>query len=265
MNDLLINPKTKLAIKAYLKEPIHALLLVGRKGIGLGTLATAIAKQIAKQNVVIVRPKLHKTQKTENINTEDIRELAKITQTKRNEALVIVVDDAEKMTAGAPEAFLKSLEEPVSQVYYILTSHSTNNLPTTILSRVQIIEVLPSNTESLTKDIKLKIKQRQIEFIANGLPAEVCRLRDDEIYFRTKAKLYEDAKKYLNASVYEKLIYIPNFKNREEALEFLFIVSKLAQMKSTNPKTLAVLSDVIDNLSHNGNIKAQLTYLATNW
>lgn len=265
MDNLTINTKTKSAIKTYLKEPTHALLLVGQQGVGLGTIAKEIARNIAKQNVVIVSPKLHKTQKTTNINTEDIRELSSITQTRRKEPLVIVIDEAEKMTIGAPEAFLKSLEEPVEQVFYILTSHNTSNLPATILSRVQTIEVLPCNIEKITENIKPQIKKRQIDFISNGLPAEASRLMNDEIYFRTKSKLYEDAKKYLSGNVYEKLAVVPTFKNREEAINFLLVVSKLAQIKLSKPKSLQVLGEVLDNLSQNGNTKAQLTYLATNW
>lgn len=265
MNNLLINPKTKLLVDAYLKEPTHALLLVGEKGVGLGSLAKELAKSVAGSNVIIISPKLHKTQKTANINTEDIRDLAKITQTRRSEPLAIVIDEAEKMTVGAPETFLKALEEPVEKVYYILTSHNTGNLPKTILSRAQTIEVLPSSTKSIISTINPQLKQRQIEFIADGLPAEIQRLSVDNEYFEKKVKLYEQAKMYLGGGVYEKLTAVPKFKNREDAIEFLLAVSKLAQIKPKSSRSLEVLSDVIDNLSRNGNVKAQLTYLATNW
>lgn len=265
MNNLLINPQTKLHLEAYLKEPTHALLLTGQKGVGLGSLAKTLASKIAGKEVVIIEPKLHKTQKTANINVDDIRDLAQITRTRRQEPLVVVIDEIERMTAGAPEAFLKALEEPVSQVFYILTSHHIGNLPKTILSRVQKIEVLPTDTSKLTSVIKPHIKQRQIEFIAQGLPAEIQRLSDDELYFREKTRIFEQAKNYLKSGTYEKLMVIPKMKTREEAIEFLLAVSKLVQIKPLNSKSLTVLSDVIDNLNHNGNIKAQLTYLATNW
>lgn len=265
MDNLLINPKTKTLIEAYAKDPIHALILTGQKGVGLRSLAKALAKKIADQNVVVIEPKLHKTQKTANINTEDIRGLAQFTQTRRKEPLVIMIDDADKMTFDAPVAFLKALEEPVAQVYYILTSHNTNRLPSTILSRSQIIEVLPSDTGYIISDIKPQLKQRQVEFIANGLPAEIQRLSEDDVYFRAKSRLYEQAKAYLSGGIYEKLITIPKLKTREEAIDFLLVVSRLAQMKSQNAKSLETLSTAIDNLSQNGNIKAQLTYLATNW
>lgn len=263
--NLLINPQTKLHLRAYLKKPTHALLLTGQKGVGLGSLAKALATEVAGSQIIIIEPKLHKTQKTANINVKDIRDLAQMTRTRRSEPLVIVIDEIEKMTAGAPEAFLKALEEPVSQVFYILTSHHIGNLPKTVLSRVQKIEVLPTSTVKLTSTIIPQTKQRQIEFIANGLPAEIQRLSGDELYFREKARLFEQAKTYLNSSTYEKLMIVPKMKNREATLDFLFAVSKLVQTKPISPKTLAVLSQVIDNISQNGNIKAQLTYLATNW
>ena len=265
MDNLLINPKTRGLIDAYFKEPTHALLLVGQKGVGLGSIAKAMASKIAEQNVVLIKPKLHKSQKTANINTEDIRNLSQFTRTRRNDPLVIVIDEAEKMTTGSPEAFLKALEEPVKQIFYILTSHNTSNLPKTILSRSQIIEVLPTATDSLAGMIKPQIKQRQIEFIASGLPAEIQRLSVSDEYFREKSRLFRQAKEYLSGGIYEKLCVIPKLKTRDEAIDFLLVVSKLAQIKPSNPKGMEVLSTVIDSLSQNGNIKAQLTYLATNW
>lgn len=265
MNELLINPRTQLAVDAYLREPTHALLLVGQHGVGLSRLASVLAKKVSGKSIVTISPKLHKSQKTANINTGDIRDLTQITHTRRKDPLVIIIDEAEKMTAGAPEAFLKALEEPVEQIYYILTSHDTSNLPKTILSRSQVIDVLPSDTTSLVGNIKPHLKQRQIEFIANGLPAEIQRLSDDDAYFRSKAKLFEQAKNYLSGGVYEKLAVVPKLKTRDDAIEFLLAVSRLARMKPVNPKGLTVLSDVLDNLSRNGNVKAQMTYLATNW
>lgn len=265
MDNLVINPKTRLAIEAYFREPTHALLLVGQRGVGLGTLAKELAKRVANREVVIIEPKLHKTQKTANINTDDIRELVKVTQTRRKEPLVIVLDEAEKMTAGAPETFLKALEEPVDNVYYILTSHDTSNLPKTILSRAQIIEVMPGDTSKLISEIKPALKQKQIEFIAKGLPAEIQCLSSSDVYFREKSLLYKDAKAYISGDVYQKLLIIPKFKSREEAIDFLLIVSRLAQISPPAAKSLEVLNEVIDNLAKNGNIKAQLTYLATNW
>jgi len=265
MENLLINPKSKNQLGAYLNEPTHALLLTGQKGVGLGTIAKALAKQIAGAEVVVVVPKLHKSQKTANINTDDIRALREFTRAQRTVPLAIVIDEAETMTNDAPGALLKNLEEPSSNIHFILTSHNTSNLPETITSRVQNIEILPVHAENIISDIKPQLKQRQIEFMAGNLPAEIHRLSEDELYFRSQARLFEQAKEFILANTYERLRLVSKFKLREETLEFLVVLSHLTQIKPSKSKSLETLSAVIDNLNQNGNVKAQLTYLATSY
>lgn len=52
---------------------------------------------------------------------------------------VFIIDDAEKMTAGAANSLLKFYEEPVPGMTIILTTTAKNQLLPTILSRAQVI------------------------------------------------------------------------------------------------------------------------------
>jgi DNA polymerase III subunit delta' len=56
---------------------------------------------------------------------------------------VFVLDDAERMTGEAPQAFLKTLEEPPARTVIILVLPGVRALPATVLSRCQIVRFQP--------------------------------------------------------------------------------------------------------------------------
>jgi DNA polymerase III gamma/tau subunit len=56
---------------------------------------------------------------------------------------VFVLDDADRMTGEAPQAFLKTLEEPPARTIMILVLASTRAVPATMLSRCQIVRFPP--------------------------------------------------------------------------------------------------------------------------
>ncbi len=57
---------------------------------------------------------------------------------------VFVLDDAERMTGEAPQAFLKTLEEPPAGTVMILVLAGVRALPATVLSRCQIVRFRPA-------------------------------------------------------------------------------------------------------------------------
>lgn len=268
INQLILNPKSREFLDAYLKQPTHTLLLTGMKGMGLTTVAKVLAHEIAGMDVVIIEPTLHAQQKTANINVSDVKSIQKVLQNKRRAPLVVIMDEADKMTATTPETLLKLLEEPVENVYFILITHNMFNIPSTIISRSQIIHFLPADCNELTEKIKPVTKKSQIEFMAKGLPAETVRLLEDEEYFRTKARLFEDVKKFINSTTYERLISVSKLKDRLQVVDFINTLSKVTTLmvaKTGKVESLKLLSDVLERVVKNGNIKAQLTYLAINY
>jgi DNA polymerase III subunit delta' len=56
---------------------------------------------------------------------------------------IVVVDDAERMTGEAPQAFLKTLEEPPARTVMVLVLARPRALPATVLSRCQIVRFAP--------------------------------------------------------------------------------------------------------------------------
>jgi len=56
---------------------------------------------------------------------------------------VLVLDEAERMTGEAPQAFLKFLEEPPPETVVILILPRTRAVPATVISRCQIVRFAP--------------------------------------------------------------------------------------------------------------------------
>jgi len=85
------------------------------------------------------------------LRIEAIRELERLAALKPAEAAwkVFVVDEAEKMTAATPQAFLKTLEEPPARTVIILILSQLRALPATVLSRCQVVRFRPRATEGV--------------------------------------------------------------------------------------------------------------------
>ena len=281
-SDLILHPVSQRQLKNYLNKPAHALLLTGENGVGLCTIAKTLAKEIASTSVAFIEPTFHDKQKTRIINADDMRDLFELTRAKRASNFVILIDDADLSAAGVFERILKLLEEPIANIFYILTSHQPERLPATIRSRTQTIEILPPPESSLEKlfekDTKPKptaAKLNQIKFLGQRKPAEITRLLTNEEYFRERATVMNMAKSFVQGRSIDRLKIVAEVSAgkdaRNAAIELTKSVSQLLLLtmpRSHNQKiasmNLETVSTIIDNLHQNGNVRAQLTNLALN-
>jgi DNA polymerase III, delta subunit len=74
-----------------------------------------------------------------------IRRLERLAALKPFEAgwKVFILDQADRMTAATPQAFLKTLEEPTARTVIILILEQVRSLPATVLSRCQLVRFRP--------------------------------------------------------------------------------------------------------------------------
>jgi len=88
---------------------------------------------------------LEKDPDSKNISVEEVRNLIKklSSRTFFGNYKISIISGADQLSLGAANALLKTLEEPTPNTIIILTAGSINNLPKTILSRVQKIKFLP--------------------------------------------------------------------------------------------------------------------------
>lgn len=263
MDKLFLHTSTRLFLQSFFNNPPQALLLEGREGVGLLTIAQTMAK--GEVRLVVSDP----SGKSTGISIERIRELYIQTRTKSPSLQTIIIDNADKMSLGAQAAFLKLLEEPNNSTYFILTTHALSRLLPTIRSRTQYCHVQPiPPAQSIDFIMRLgvedKAKLSQLQFLASGLPAELTRLIKDSVYFQKRAAFINDARAFVTSSSYQKLKIIHQYKNdRESVLQLLnSIIAILHYTLETKPqekliRELLMMLELREKIASNQNITLQ--------
>jgi hypothetical protein len=128
----------------------HAYAFVGPVGSGRFTTALAFASELLRADATRGHPDLHVIAPTppesnpkgaRAIRIGAIRELERRASLKPALAArrVLIVDEADRMTGEAPQAFLKFLEEPPAATVVVLVLPRVRALPATVISRCQIV------------------------------------------------------------------------------------------------------------------------------
>jgi len=166
------------------------------------------------------------------VKINDVRDLNSFTSKTFSKKTAVVIKRIDLAFVAALNAFLKNLEEPQTNLYYILTASSVHQLLPTIVSRCQIIRV--RSNSNLDKD--------QIKRVRN----------------------------FLELSSVEKFMYVKKIKERKEATKFIEQLSiKLHQnlledksAMSKNAKLLRKTQRVAYRLNANTNVSLQLSSFA---
>ncbi len=223
--ELILHPSARNSVDVIKQNGMpQALLLTGPSGVGLKTIALEICGNNLPE---IISPMLKtKTSTIPTIGIDTIRELYESTRTKSDKKQYVLIDDADAMSLGAQNSFLKLLEEPNPSTYFILTSHRNELLLPTIRSRLQamhIPEAMPQQIDSIIRTLVVdEGTKKQIQFIARGLPAEALRLVNNKKYFELAAKHTVVAKKLIESSPDDMLADIIKLPaNRAEQLSIV--------------------------------------------
>lgn len=277
LGELVLHPQSKKLADLIANNLPHGLIVDGPTGVGVLTTARAIAEQ-AGASIFVIEPK--KKLKGEfvvdaaegSVIIEDIRRLYEQTRTTQSGKHVYIIDTGEKsMTHGAQNAFLKLLEEPHSDLHFIIATHRFDQLLPTIVSRSQRLSlqsVTPGQTMGLINDLSVSddTKRARLAFVGRGLPALIRRLVQDDSLYETRVEIMRDAKAMLGENVYEKMTIIHRYReNRANTLTLLDDMNYQLKtvLKSTPDKRfvasidrhLAIRAQVVAG----GNIRLHLT------
>lgn len=181
----------------------HAYIISGPFGSGKKMIADIFAKALCCEgenppcescqschmadsgnNPDIIYPK---PAKTKTLGVDDIREqVIKPSNIKPYmfKYKVFIIDDADKMTVEAQNAFLKTLEEPSGFSVFILLAEDTDNFLQTILSRCVLLRTTPVETEKiknilLSRGVGESAAEVAAEY-ARGSVGEALLLAEDE-------------------------------------------------------------------------------------
>ncbi|MGL4791617.1 MAG: ATP-binding protein [Anaerotignaceae bacterium] len=183
----------------------HAYIITGQSGSGKKLMANTFAKALQCENstgcgvcgscrtfdsgnnpdIFYVKPT-----KTKAIGADDIREqiLKKIEiKQYKHKYKIFIIDNADKMSVTAQNAFLKTLEEPPSYGIFLLLAESIDLFLPTILSRCVVLKINPLGNETvrlfLEKEKGLSV-ENSIFFseYAYGSIGKAIKLWEDETF-----------------------------------------------------------------------------------
>lgn len=286
--ELVFNPLTETAISDYLRNPAQSLLIEGAEGSGKGTLCIYLGAEVLKipESKLTSYPYYLHIETLENtISIDSIRRAQQFmllkTLGKNNIRRVLVVDQAERMTIEAQNAFLKLLEEPPKDTIIILSVINAMTLLPTIRSRTQTIHIrMP-----VFADLQTYFSQRgfsvkdiiRAHHISEGRMGLMKSILDDENNHPLLLRI-ETAKHLLKANTYDRLKRVDELsKNKTEAaplLQALALVcraalveaSKKAQVKNVKRwhHSLEIINDAETAIKMNPNMKLFMTDLLLN-
>lgn len=167
---------------------MHAFIIISKSASNLQSLISKIALE---QKAKIIPFSLQKI--------EDVRNLKKIVKFSFSEKTAIVINDIDKITPEASNAFLKNLEEPTKNVIYILTASNLNNVLPTVVSRCQVIRTQDNQKiSSNDKDIINRKKNINYEDALNIKDrGEAIKFVEDLIYLDHQNNVFKNMENYL--------------------------------------------------------------------
>ncbi len=169
---------------------------------------------------------------------EDVRNLSAFTKLKLSQPTALLLYSIEDATEEALNAFLKNLEEPQKNLYYILTAQSSKSVLSTIVSRCEVIKTVSSlPTQS-------------------GKQSAVC--------LRSQVNSQE-SENFLKMQIGEKFAHVQSIKERDIALGFvenlIYFLHEKLHSETNFSHTFKLLTEAVSTrnaLKKNGNVSLQL-------
>ena len=151
----------------------HAYLFIGPRGCGKTSVARILAHEV---NGFKYEPEdsyvdIIEIDGASNRGIDDIRELrekAAIAPTS-GKYKIYIIDEVHMLTPPAFNALLKTLEEPPAHVIFILATTDAHKVPITITSRAQVYTFKLSDTEEMSKFLKLIANKEKIKIDDDAL------------------------------------------------------------------------------------------------
>ena len=187
----------------------HAYLLVGPAHIGKMTLAVNLAMALNCQQPEPPCGECPSCRKISAANHPDVRVISLLKNGETTEAKLIsidqikdmqhdanlppfegehkvfIIDGAEMMSVDAANCLLKTLEEPVEKVTFVLLTTNDKLLPETVVSRCQRLELRPLAAEEVAAALTIQAgadeaRARLLAVLSRGCPGWALTAADDE-------------------------------------------------------------------------------------
>ena len=256
----------------------HAVLISGPEGVGKKTMATLASKtllcsasdsrpcgickaclqaaalehpdQIVIRKGIPLSPDIKEGRAS--IPVEDIRELIRICSASSFEGgnRVALVFDAEALTPQAQNAFLKTLEEPPENTFFLLVTVHPESLLPTIISRCRTLRLKPWSDDYILDILREEgIPEKQAKetvLLAEGSIGKALQLVRDEDFWKCRDDI-------IRAFFREKdrssiLLFSNEWKNRKGEAQVLFSILESCMHQMMTARFLGQESDFVRSL-----------------
>jgi DNA polymerase III subunit delta' len=241
----------------------HAYIFSGPVSLGKFTLAQKLARDFtrcqkeANPDLYIARPEIEEIKnkiRKKDISVEQIRQLGQfLSRTSSGGHMKIaIIDEADRMTIGAQNAILKTLEEPPAKVMLFLIAENEKKLLRTIRSRCQTKRFNPVSAVMISKMVPDELKEKdEIIFWSLGRPGLARKMMDDSRELAIRRQSAEIFSKLESMNLSEKFDLAEKMsKNTQEMLETLGFWSILARetMMASIFEKASSMSDISEKI-----------------
>jgi replication-associated recombination protein RarA len=241
LDNLLLHPKTRIQVNYIIKNTPQSLLLSAGIGSGKKTLAKNIAAnvlELTNLNQLANYPYYFHVSRLKNksdISIEQIRTVNDALKLKipgsNTIRRVAFIEDGHFMSIPAQNALLKKLEEPNTDTVFLISTTSVQNVLPTIASRTQVIEIQPVSLEDALNYWKSSNKTKESISsawrLSGGNVGLLSALLEDNTDHPLKLAV-DDAKVFLRASKYERLLMVDKLsRNKDGLLHFFEAMSRM--------------------------------------
>lgn len=150
----------------------------------------------------------------ESLKIEQIRELlSHLTTTHSGRHKIVFIQNMDRIVTEAANTLLKTLEEPIPGVIFIMTSTQSHLLLDTILSRCRVVSFHPMPEKMILDSLKQRseLDASTLEMMAAfsmGRPGRAMKFVDDPEHFRFYQDIYQQILKMLERSTLtERMVY----------------------------------------------------------
>ncbi len=249
--NLILHPNTRQQLELIAKKPGQGYLFVGQSGSGKYSAAVELAALWSGGDrglVSLVAPT------GTSIGIEEILKLKSVTKHKlANNQLrqTIIIDNAEVLTREAQNALLKSLEEPVSGVSYILIAQKPQDLLATVVSRLVALTFYIVQKSDLATLVSDSTAFEKYYHIGRGTPGGILAAVNsaDDLTFLDEAKLF------LQAARLERAITVAQLQKKDRGDQKSFLES-LSMLLALLLRQSAAANDTTSAKQHASRLKA---------